>query len=403
MRKIMVDQGFLTAAGTFTNSENTWKNEKFIYYFGGTLGSAFDNFKTLTFEFYDYDTKVTKIRNGFSDFSDFETYVRNELGNTVLGEYHNIGLKLYLEIDDKISTLDVYAKNALYGALQGRSDYRKGRYIQSGYPGFHDLSLPTLVANIWNNHFSDNMTSTFITNNTDMKMCIYTRDGDRTGVIKDGLQLQGMNNSTSRLLFNTTDSDIPGNTLVTGQAHTLANLGNVFSAGSDGNNPRYMICENSNHSILEEKEVGVIINDFYRLYKDHDYSAIHTTGFRFTSGGKEYHALFISPIGMDTVYFNHFDTTKYRILAIKKANNSVMSVRTIDIISDGIGNKIGRVGTARWTITTSDDKNVGSKYKVSYHFVLQDIASGKCSNLSGSKMELQSDVRFRFPFYTLVS
>lgn len=402
---IIIDKGVLGLLdGEVDNNFNLFSTH-LVKYFGATLAHNFNTYKNLSFSFQAIGGSKTVV-NGFPSKDEFVTFINNKYSD---GSYYTseVELTIYMDIDVKMISPTLYAKNSKMGQFKGRDEYRTGRIVEEGYDFWNDSNLIEFLRKMWSDMFSEDLTTTFLTNHPEMKGMFWTKkDADDLGVCSTLIEVGNGGNSKVKL-YCVDDSDPSTDNLVMSDMN-VAQLHNARAYVGQVKQPKYYIFNGIKtldiiHNALSWS-IGVPIRDLV----GYNYSIINVHSIQITadlgSGVKTYRALKIDPVGVDTIYFDYIDNTKYRVYSVTRAMNGNMKMKEIPFSTGGF-QRLGRVGTSQWLNLDKNDSTSQSLSKGlnDTHFVYQDKISGKFSRLSKSKMRQVKDARFKVPFFSLVS
>lgn len=409
-KRITIDRGVIALSGGINTNENDWRQQYLRKYFGATLSTRFDTYKFLSFSFQETgNTSHVAVRHSFASLTEFINFINTEFATA--GSYNSpIELTLFMNVDTKILEPTLYAKNSKLGQLCGRNGYRTSRFVESDNDSsWDDLSIVRHLQRLWLGIFSEDLTETFIQNNPkELKGCFWTkRDCDKMGVLKDSATIE--KGGSGRKLYNVNGSD-PATNVVDSVLHSDALFSSYDMKVSTITTPKYYILDNTGgwNEITSQNfsnDLGDRVSGLYRTLSGRGYSVIAVHGIQINhSNGNTYRALYITPVGVDTVYFDYVDSNKTKVWAVKKAPNGTIRMNPLSFSTIGVQRQ-GRIDTGDWLMLDQSDTTSESESKGqgSTHFVYQDISSGKFSKLSESKMVQIKDKRFRVPFFHLVS
>ncbi len=397
--------------GTVKVDEAGWQQYLGVN-FSRLANGGFEKYKHCSFEFSQPNNSDKRVVNGFADFADFNNYVTNAFSDGT-NYTSNIKLTIFMDIDVKMKSPTLYAKNSKLGQFKGgnvREGYRKGKFVEYfDDSAWHDTDIPHNMVEIWKEAFGgEDLTDAFVTNNPkEFKPCFWTKkDCDKLGNIKSGQVIDLYFGSTRRRMYNTTDSNPATDTLYVSDIADVETDGQFLVAGNV-HSPKYFILS---------ADSGGGYNDFYHgdlgtrhsgtVYgaASNPYTVIAVYPIQNTVGGKVLRAIYITPVGVDTVYWDFIEDKDYRVFSVNKPVQGTIKLKEIPFNTHGDGNRLGRINIAnlvdldRDSTSESQFKGVGD-----IHIVYQNKLTGKFSDLSQSKLVQIKDLRFRVPFFKLVS
>ena len=377
--------------------------------FGATLAHRFDDvYKYVTFSFRGvrYGKKFT--RHGFNDINEFLTFINNSYSNDGSTYNDDIEIIVYLDVDTKMTAPTLYAKNSRMGQLKNKGSYRKDIIIEQsvGVSNYSDSLVPEVMRNLWYEVFSEDLTISWIQNQPKFKYCFWLqKDPDRAGVPPANFIIDpSFSARTQRKMYNSTDSVI-GSSLVINEKSDVQNDGQQLVL-SNVTPPRYFVLKASLDGSWDKiwsGDWGARIPNMADAINS-GYTVLNVHGIENVVGGKTLRALFISAVGVDTVYWDFIDPNKYRVFSIKKSPQGNLRMKMIPFPKTGNGNRLGRVDTSEWFDADTNDNTSTSftKSQGDTYFVYQDIRTNKFSPLSQSKMKMvRSNSRFRIPYFVL--
>lgn len=406
-KTIIVDKGVLGFGGqNISTSYGDFTTGHLIKYFGSTIAFNFNGYKHLSFSFQEIGGDKTVV-NGFLDDSSFLTFINNKYSDGI-SYTTEVELTIYMDIDEKMPPLTIYAKNAKLGQLKGRRKYRTGKIVESDYPSsWSDPSLVDHLRRFWEDIFSEDLTSAFLNAHPkEMKGMFWTKkDCDKLGVPPAGTSVGRADGSMK--LYCVQDSN-PGTDTIVVSDMSVAFINGKSAFVSTVTSPKYYVLREQ--KILDVMGTGAMdwgLGMSSSSLKD-NHSIISVHGIQISadlgSGVKTYRAIRIDPVGVDTIYFDYLDDQKYRVFSITRAMNSNVRLKELPFNTNGV-QRLGRVKISDWLSSDYNDSTSNSIIKGigDTHFVYQDKITGKFSDLSQSKMRHIKDLRFRVPFFSLVS
>lgn len=414
-KTIIIDRGVIGTVGKNVRTVfSDFANKFLIKYFGATIAKAFYRYKNLSFSFRvpNADNPIpneSRIINGFTDENAFLSFFNGAFSDGT--KYNdNVEITVFMSIDEKIVAPTIYAKNSKIGQFKGRGNYRKGKTVEQAYTfSWDDLTIVQHMRRFWLDIFSEDLTQLFITNNPSIKTIFWMKkDADKLGVCAANVIVGAQNGY--RGLYCVEDSNPATDTLV---MKTMADAGvaGVNARASSVTTPKYYILDPGRNMYIygsSAMDWGARVSGGNRVLSG-NYSVVSVHGIQFSAdlggGIKTYRAIKVDPVGVDTLYFDYVKPSRYRVYSVTKTRNGNMKMKEISYSLNGDGQRLGRVPIGNWLNNDfSDGANEGIGTGVEdTHLIYQDIITGKFSNLSQSKMRMLRDLRFRVPFFTLIS
>ena len=297
-------------------------------------------------------------------------------------------LKVYDEVSYDIPVLQkMYGINTLYASLVGGKNIRSSSTKTGFYGGSMWLDIFVDLAT----HYKDlGLIGDYVTK-SDLESDNSNFSGDPDGIGTNKIFWIGAN---KRNLYGIPKEDSMVNLSSSVPADyrkfwdTDAGGVSIDQTSSDEGGytlirPAYVVFDESDNTWSIVDTHSTILSFQYAFDSDDKPTVIVYLIKHFNDGSK--FAFYVKPIGINTVYVDYFDTSKYRLEAVGFAKNSqpLVKVCSGNIVQDFYGDT-SRINKSNWffPVNISATKNAGTVLPRKVKFRLRRLSDGKVGNYS---------------------